>query len=229
MSSVIEVFPKKNTFNVRALAKLARAHSRLAVSDSSLRRAPSATVRLVSISDVQTMADFDDAVAPVALRTPLYLVISLVGVFIAICAFLPWAGVKQAGEGEVVGGPTDGFITSINGLDAGGWGLGALVAGIAIAVLSVLGYFWNPFSDPEAMFIAGFGAVVAFAALVKIVDPASLFLAAAGFDAPNASSRLGLWLLCIAGLDAMLSGLWILFSRPKALARLSRSLSATNL
>ena len=166
------------------------------------------------------MADFDDADAPVALRTPLYLIIAVVGLFIAICAFLPWAGVKQAGEGEIVGGPTDGFISSINGLDAGGWGLGALVAGIAIAALGVLGYFWNPFSDPEAMFIAGFGAVVALAALFKILDPASLFPVAQDFDAPNASSRLGLWLLGIAGLDAMLSGLWIVFSRPKAQARL---------
>ncbi len=165
------------------------------------------------------MADLDDP--PPAMRTPLYPLISLVGVFIAICAFLPWAGVKQAGEGEVVGGPTDGWITSITGLDAGGWGLGAIIAGLAIAALGVLGYFWNPFSDPEAMFIAGFGAVVALAALFKILDPASLFPAAADFDAPNASSRLGLWLVGIAGLDAMLSGLWIVFSRPKAQARLA--------
>ena len=99
-------------------------------------------------------------------------------------------------------------------------GLGALIAGLAIAALGVLGYFWNPFSDPEAIFIAAFGAVVALAALFKILDPASLYPVAADFDSPNASSRLGLWLLGIAGLDAMVSALWILFSRPKAQARL---------
>ena len=165
------------------------------------------------------MADLDDA--PVALRTPLYPLISLVGVFMVICTFLPWAGVKLEGEGEIVGGPTDGFISSINGLDAGGWGLGALIAGIAIAMLGVIGYFWNPFSDPEAAFIAVFGAAVALGALFKILDPASLYPVAEDFDAPNASSRLGLWLLGVAGLDAMVSGLWILFSRPKAQARLT--------
>lgn len=168
------------------------------------------------------MADFDDGAtdSPIALRTPLYLIIALVGVFIAICAFLPWAGIKLAGEGEIVGGPSNGFVSSINGLDAGGWGLGAFIAGIAIAALGVLGYFWNPFSDPEALFIAAFGALVALAALFKILDPSSLYPVAEDFDAPNASSRIGLWLLCIAGVDAMLSGLWIIFSRPKAQARL---------
>jgi len=174
----------------------------------------------VSISDVQTMAHLDDG-EPVALRTPLYPLISLVGVFIAITPFLPWAGVKLTGEGDTVGGPANGFVSSINGFDAGGWGLAAFIAGIAIAALGILGYFWNPFSDPEAAFIALFGAAVALAALFKILDPASLYPLASDFDAPEVSSRIGLWLVGIAGLDAMLSGLWILFSRPKAQLRLS--------
>lgn len=182
-----------------------------------------ATIRSVSAADVQTMGNFDDISDgdPVALRTPLYLLISLVGLFLVACAFFPWAGIKIDTDGEIVGGPTDGFISSITGLDAGGWGLGVIIAGIAIAALGVLGYFWNPFSDPEAMFIAGFGLVVVIAALLKIVDPASLFPDAGDFDAPNVSSRLGLWLVLIAGLDAMLSAAWILFSRPKAQARLN--------
>ena len=132
------------------------------------------------------------------------------------CAFFPWAGIKIDTDGEIVGGPTDGFVSSISGLDAGGWGLGVMIAGIAIAALGILGYFWNPFSDPEAMFIVGFGVIVVVAALVKIADPASLFPDASDFDAPNVSSRLGLWLVLIAGLDALMSAAWILFSRPKA-------------
>ena len=70
------------------------------------------------------------------------------------------------------------------------------------------------------MFIAGFGAVVALAALFKILDAASLFPDAGDFNGSNVQSRIGLWLVGIAGLDAFLSSLWILFSRPKAEARL---------
>ena len=166
------------------------------------------------------MANLDDRPGrgAVAVRTPLYLLISLVGIFLVACAFFPWAGIKIDTDGEIVGGPTDGFVSSISGLDAGGWGLGVMIAGIAIAALGILGYFWNPFSDPEAMFIVGFGVIVVVAALVKIADPASLFPDASDFDAPNVSSRLGLWLVLIAGLDALMSAAWILFSRPKAQA-----------
>jgi len=158
------------------------------------------------------MANLDTADGgPVALRTPLYLLVALTGVVIFICSFLPWAGITDAdGNG----------VNSVSGLDAGGWGLAAMIAGLAIAALGVLGYFWNPFSDPEAMFIAGFGLVVALGALLKIVDPASLFPAAVDFDSPNAGARIGLWIMLLCGLDALLSSLWILFSRPKAHARL---------
>lgn len=158
------------------------------------------------------MANLDDADAPVALRTPLYLIIAAFGVLVFVASFLSWAGVAAAdGSGDA---------TSISGLDAGGWGLSAIVAGLAITALGVLGYFWNPFSDPEAMFIAGFSAVTALAAIVKIADASSLIVGASDFAAPDAGARLGLWLILLGALAAFFGALWILYSRPKAQARL---------
>jgi len=181
----------------------------------------------VSISDVQTLGDFgggstaDDDGGTLALRTPLYLIIAALGAAIAVGTFLPWAGVQAQGQGTVIGDPVDGFVTSVTGFDAGGWGLSALIAGAAIVLLGVLGYLWNPFSDPEAVFVAVFAAVTAVAALFKILDAASLFPVAGDFDAPNTSVRLGLWVILIAATLALLSALWILYSRPKAQARLT--------
>ena len=156
------------------------------------------------------MANFDNQgsnSAAVAMRTPLYLIVAALGVLIVIASFLTWSSVGQA--------------TTVTGTDAGGWGAAAIIAGLAIAVLGVLGYFWNPFSDPEAMFIAGFGAVTALAALIKILDPASLIVGASDFNDPDAAAGIGLWLILLAAVAAVLSGLWILYSRPKAEARIS--------
>ena len=161
---------------------------------------------------MQTMADLDDADAPVALRTPLYLIIAAFGALVFIASFLSWAGVSAAdGSGDA---------TSVTGLDAGGWGLSAIIAGVAIAALGVLGYFWNPFSDPEAMFIVGFSAVTALAAILKIADASSLIVGASDFEAPDAGARIGLWLILLGALAALFSALWILYSRPKEQARL---------
>lgn len=158
------------------------------------------------------MADLDDADAPVALRTPLYLIIAAFGALVFIASFLSWAGVSAAdGSGDA---------TSVTGLDAGGWGLSAIIAGLAIAALGVLGYFWNPFSDPEAMFIAGFSAVTALAAILKIADASSLIVGASDFEAPDAGARIGLWLILLGALAGLFSALWILYSRPKAQTRL---------
>jgi len=167
------------------------------------------------------MVDLDGRDAPVALRTPLYLIISLFGAVIFVAAFLPWAGVRAPSEGAIVGGPSDQYASSVSGLEAGGWGLSALIAGAVIAGLGVLGYFWNPFSDPEAALISFFAAVTAVAALFKLADAPSLFPVASDFDAPSATTRFGLWLVVAAAVLAMLSGLWILFSRPRAQTRLA--------
>ncbi len=158
------------------------------------------------------MADLDDRDAPVALRTPLYLIIAGFGGLILVASFLEWAGVSAANR--------SGDATSISGLDAGGWGLSAMIAGVAIAALGVLGYFWNPFSDPEALFLAAFGAATSVAALVKIADPSSLIVGASDFEAPEVGSRIGLWLVLVGGLVSLIGGLWIAYSRPKAQARL---------
>lgn len=161
---------------------------------------------------MQTMADLDDADGPIALRTPLYLILATVGLLIFVAVFLPWAGVPSAsGSGDA---------TTVTGLDAGGWGLGAMIAGLAMLVLGAVGYVWNPFSDPEAAFIALFGAVTTAAAFVKVLDPASLLPAASEFSGAEVGTRVGLWVVLIGGLVSLVGGLWILYSRPKAQARL---------
>lgn len=158
------------------------------------------------------MAGLDDGDAPIALRTPLYPVIGVFGLLIVVATFLPWAGVSAAdGSGDA---------TSISGLDAGGWGLSAIVVGVAIAVLGAVGYFWNPFSDPEAMFLTAFGAATTVAAVFKLVDPASLIVVASDFDGADVGARVGLWLVVLGGAVTMLGGAWIVYSRPKAQARL---------
>lgn len=159
-------------------------------------------------------AGLDDG--PVALRTPLYPIIALDGLLIVIGTFLTWASV-DAGQGA------EAVSASITGMDAGGWGAAAIVCGVAIFALGILGYFWNPFSDPEAMFIALFGAAAVVGALVKIGDSASLFAGEAIFDYFDASSSagIGLWLVLIGGLLSLLGAIWILISRPGAQTRLT--------
>jgi len=168
--------------------------------------ASSATIERVS-ADVQTMADFDDD-ASIAMRTPLYLIVAALGVLMVASTFLTWASI--------------GGGSPVTGMDAGGWGLAAIISGVAIAVLGVLGYFWNPFSDPEAMFIALFGAAASLAALLKVLDPASLVVGASDFDDPDVGLGIGVSLILVAALLSLASGLWILFSRPKAQARLAQ-------
>ena len=146
----------------------------------------------------------------VALRTPLYLILAALGVLIVVSAFLPWATVA-VDEGPNV---------SVAGTGAGGWGLAAIVVGVAIAVIGIIGYFWNPFSDPEAFFIAGFaiaamnGASVLLSDLPGLVDPASEFF-------PDASAGIGLILILAATIASVLGAGWILVSRPGAEARLT--------
>lgn len=144
-----------------------------------------------------------------ALRTPLYLFMAVLGIVILIATFLPWATVASAGSD-----------VSVAGTDAGGWGLAAIVAGIAIAAISVLGYFWNPFSDPEALFIAGFSAATLIAAIAKLGDLASLVDPSDEFS-PDASAGIGLWLILIAAVIGLASAAWIVVSRPRAESRLS--------
>lgn len=170
-------------------------------------------MRVVS-TEVQTMVDLDGG--PVALRTPLYPIVSLFGLLILLGTFLTWTSV-DAGEGDAA------VSATVTGLEAGGWGAAAIVCGLAIAVLGVLGYFWNPFNDPEAAFITLFGGAALVGSLVKIGDSASLFAGEAIFDYFDASSSagIGLWLVLLGGLLSMLSGVWILISRPGAQTRLT--------
>ena len=144
-----------------------------------------------------------------ALRTPLYLFVALAGILILVSAFLPWATVDSAGSD-----------VSIAGTEAGGWGLAAIVAGIAIAAISILGYFWNPFRDPEALFIAAFSLATLIAAIVKLGDLASLVDPGDEFF-PDASAGIGLWLILIAAIVGLASGAWIVVSRPRAETRLT--------
>jgi len=142
-----------------------------------------------------------------ALRTPLYLLLALVGVVMVVAAFLPWATVDSAGPD-----------VTVNGTEAGGWGAAAIVIGLAIAAVAVIGYFWNPFSDPEAVFIAGFALAAFVGAAAKMTDAASLVDPGDEFF-PDASAGIGLWVFLVGALVALAGGAWIAFSRPRAETR----------
>lgn len=162
------------------------------------------------MGDFGSEANGDD---PIALRTPLYPILAALGVLIIIATFLPWASIES---------PTNSSLSeSVAGVEAGGWGLSALVIGAVITALGVLGYVWNPFSDPEAAFIALFGALAAVGAIAKIADSSSLFTDESELaEFLAASPSIGLWLILLAGLASLAGGLWILFSRPRAQERL---------
>lgn len=150
-----------------------------------------------------------------ALRTPLYPIISLFGALMVVATFLTWASIEPI-EGVEAG------AASVTGLDTSGWGAAAIVIGIAIFALGILGFVWNPFSDPEAVFIALFGLAAVVGSLVKIADTASLLTGAEVFDFfdPSTSAGIGLWLVLVAGLASVLGAVWILVSRPAAQTRL---------
>lgn len=150
-----------------------------------------------------------------ALRTPLYLILAALGVLIFVAAFLPWATVDTDGA-ELASGVTD----SATGLDAGGWGAAAIVVGLAIAAIGVLGYFWNPFSDPEAMFIGLFAVLALIGAIVKLGDTNDL-VGTEIVDYYNAGAGVGLYLIMICAALALAGALWIVFDRPRAESRLA--------
>lgn len=145
-----------------------------------------------------------------AMRTSAYLVISPLGIGIAATAFLPWAGVPRAD------GSAYDFAIDVVGVDAGGWGEAAIVIGAAIFLLGLLGYFWNPFSDPEALFVAGFSALALGGVVVKMLDVASLVDPDGEYFDVDAKIAPGLWLLGLAAASSLLLALWILLSRPAA-------------
>ncbi len=150
-----------------------------------------------------------------ALRTPAYLVLSLIGAGIAAAAFLPWAGVSRT-DGAVFE-----FASQVVGIDAGGWGLAAIIAGAAIVLLGLIGYFVNPFSDPEALFITGFGAAITAAALFKMFSPNSLIDPDGLYPDADAAIGPGLWLIVVGGALCVAGGLAIAGSRRDADKRLS--------
>lgn len=180
------------------------------------------------------------ALARPAMRTPLYLILAALGALIVVAAFLPWASVDRfAGpdgsgadaelaeaefgslpKGEAVAGPESGSALTVSGVDSGGWGPAAIIAGLAIAVIALIGYTWNPFSDPEAMFVAAFAATTLIAALVKMFDTSSL-IDPVGDWYPESSAGIGLWLVALAAGLALVGAVWIVISRPAAEARLA--------
>ena len=149
-----------------------------------------------------------DASAPVALRTTAYLVIALLGAGIAVSAFLPWAGVAKPDAGRYD------FAVDVIGVDAGGWGETAFVAGVVIALLGVLGYFWNPFSDPEAGFTAGFSSLVLVAAFIKMADLDSFVDPGGEFYDARTTVAPAYWVIIVCAALALALSLWILLSRP---------------
>lgn len=142
-----------------------------------------------------------------AMRTPAYLVLSLLGLGIALAALAPWAGVRRDG------GSAFDFASSVTGVDAGGWGAAAIVAGIAMLLLGLIGYFVNPFSDPEARFIVAFGVATLVAAIWKLLDVASIVDPDNEFNVTGAAAGPGLWLIAAAALLAVIGALAILATR----------------
>ena len=148
------------------------------------------------------------AAQPVARRTTAYLVISLLGAGIAVAAFLPWVGVAKPGAGSYD------FAVDVIGVDAGGWGEAAFVAGVAIFLLGILGYFWNPFSDPEAGFVAGFSTLTLVAAFIKMADLDSFVDPDGDFNNAKSTVAPAYWLIILCAALALALALWILLTRP---------------
>lgn len=164
------------------------------------------------MTTTQTAAQSDPsdtrADAPPAMRTSAYLVIAALGIIIVVAAFQPWAGVPK------VGGSTYDFASEVVGVDAGGWGETAIVAGAVIFALGVLGYFWNPFSDPEALLIAGFSTATMIGAVAKMLDAESLIDPDGEFFDVEATVAPALWVILGASIVALGLAVWILMSRP---------------
>lgn len=150
----------------------------------------------------------------IALRTPLYLILAALGVVIFVATFLPWVTVDTQGATMA-----SGVAESATGLDAGGWGASAIVVGLIIAAIGVIGYFVNPFSDPEALFIAGFAVATIIAAFAKIGDSATI-MGTDIVDYYDATTGIGLWLILVCAIAALVGAAWIVVSRPSAETRL---------
>lgn len=133
----------------------------------------------------------DSEIELVEYKNPGYFGLVLLGAAIAAMAFLDWA---------------DSDLGTIVGTDMGAWV--TFACGVTIAVLGVVGYFWNPFSDPEALFAAIFGAAALAYAIYKVVD----LDAQAGLR--DASPAVGLWITAAAGGAAVLAGLAIFLEEP---------------
>jgi len=162
----------------------------------------------ITTSQTTTAADAAMAARP-AMRTPAYLVLAALGAAIAALAFVPWHGVAPTGQPEL------GLVDTFTGVDIEGWGLAALIAGVALALLGVLGYFWNPFSDPEAVFIALISALVLAGAIYRILSVRSWTFEptefAGGYEVAS-----GLWLLALAAALSLIGSLLIVVTRGRA-------------
>lgn len=149
-------------------------------------------------------------VALAGLATPAYLALSLLGLAIAATSMGTWVGVPRPGGANLD------FGLTVAGLDAGGWGLAAIVAGASIFILGLIGYFVNPFSDPEALLIAAFSAAVIVGAGSKILDPASLVNGADEFPESAVAAGPVLWLMLAAAVAALAGAAAIVAGRARA-------------
>lgn len=144
-----------------------------------------------------------------AMRTPAYLVLSLLGVAVAALAWAPWHGVAPVGQ------PGLGLVDTFAGVDIDGWGTAAVVGGVALALLGILGYFWNPFSDPEAVFIALISTLVLVGAIYRIFDVRGWSFEPVEFDGTYQVAT-GLWLLALAAALSLIGSLLIVVTRGRA-------------
>lgn len=145
----------------------------------------------------------------VGYHTPLYLVLSALAVVMAIGLWLPWATVPTP---ESAAEQTN--ATIVKGIEVGISPTLIAIAALAIALLGVIGYFWNPWSDPEALFILFFSLSALSHGIVKARNPQRIVDPLNEFEVTNAQVGSGLYLTLICALICGLGAIWILATRP---------------
>lgn len=129
-------------------------------------------------------------------RKPMYLVLSFFGFTIIRSAMSDtWAKVGQSDS-----------ALSVTGFQVPGWGIAAAICGIAIIVIGLIGYFVNPYNDPEGLWLAGFGLLTAVAAVAKIMNPASLIEVSHDYPEATVSAGFGLWMILIVSIPLVVGG-----------------------
>lgn len=142
----------------------------------------------------------------VGYHTPLYLLLSALALALAASLWLPWATVTNP--------TTDGFATVVTGTDISGTSTLIIIAAIAIAILGPIGYFWNPWSDPEALLILFFSLVAAAHTFTRLRNLAAIVDPLNEYEVTTAAAGTGLMLAMATSVICAVGAVWILATRP---------------